>query len=296
MSWHQLSLIASETEVAAVEQALEALGALSITLDDAGDQPQLEPPLGTTPIWHQTRLTALFPAQWDAAWLQAETEHILAGIAHTALIVERLEDRCWERAWMEAFHPMRFGRRLWICPLGQDAPDPDAVVLRLDPGLAFGTGHHPTTALCLEWLDGADLRGRTLIDYGCGSGILALAALKLGASRAVAVDHDPQALEATLANATKNGLTDRIEICLPQKLTAAPADIGIANILAGPLIELVPRLSALVKPGGHLVLSGILPEQATAVQNAYRAGFVVEQPLTREGWVRVTAVRHRACT
>lgn len=291
MPWHQLSLVATETQIPAVEAAFEALGALSITLGDAGDEPQLEPPLGTTPLWRETRLTALFPAEWDPVRLHRAATQALEGVRHGDLVIEHLEDRCWERAWLDAFHPMRFGRRLWVCPVGQEAPDPDAVVLTLDPGMAFGTGHHPTTAICLRWLDGADLRGRTLIDYGCGSGILALAALKLGAARAIAVDHDPQALQATADNAAKSGLAARIQICTPDTLPKVNADLVIANILAGPLIELAPRLIALTAPWGHLVLSGILVEQATAVEAAYQEAIVWEDTLVEEGWVRLAGTR-----
>ena len=190
---------------------------------------------------------------------------------------------------------MRFGDRLWVCPAGQKPPVQDAVVLELDPGLAFGTGHHPTTALCLRWLDGADLGGRTLIDYGCGSGILALAGLKLGAARAIAVDHDPQALEATTANAAKNGLSARIQVRAPGDLPVAKAHILVANILAGPLVDLAPRLTCLVKPRGYLVLSGILTDQAESVAAAYRDDFDLEEPAVDEGWVRLTGRRRSPC-
>lgn len=296
MPWHQLSLVATEAAIPTLEAALEGLGALSITLGDAGDEPRLEPPLGTTPLWRQTRLTALFPAEGDAEILRRAAEAALQGLPHEALCIEHLEDRCWERVWMDSFKPMAFGRRLWVCPLGQEAPDPKAVVLALDPGLAFGTGHHPTTALCLRWLDGAHLEGLTLIDYGCGSGILALAALKLGAAQAIAVDHDPQALEATVANAAKSGLSERIRVCAPEGLPAGTADLVVANILAGPLIELAPRLLALLPRGGRLVLSGILVEQAAAVQAAYAAAIAWEPPLAEDGWVRLVGTRRAPWT
>lgn len=291
MPWHQLSLVTTEAQVPAIEAALEALGALAITLDDAGNQPQLEPPLGTTPLWRATRLAALFPAEGDPEPLRRAATLALEGLPHHDLVIEYLEDRCWERAWLDAFHPQRFGKKLWVCPVGQGAPDPEAVVLTLDPGLAFGTGHHPTTALCLRWLDGADLKGRTLIDYGCGSGILALAALKLGASHALAVDQDPQALIATADNAAKTGLTERIQIFTPDTLPRVTTDLIIANILAGPLIELAPRLVGLLAPHGHLVLSGILVEQASAVQLAYQGAILWDPPVVEEGWVRLVGTR-----
>ena len=192
-------------------------------------------------------------------------------------VVEHIEDRPWERVWLDEFAPTRFGRRLWVCPRGQ-APDPaeigpDTVIVELDPGLAFGTGHHATTALCLEWLDALDLTGKTVLDYGCGSGILAIAALRLGAALAVAVDHDPQALEATRDNAAENGVADRIQVYAPEDQPRLTADVLVANILAGPLVELAPRLAELVAPGGALALSGVLEEQAPEVAAAYSPHF-----------------------
>ena len=295
MPWYQLSLVTSEEAVPAAEIALDALGALSVTLGDAGDQPQLEPPPGAAPLWPQTRLSALFPAERSPVDLRQSAVQALSGIGYRDLALEHLEDQCWERAWLDAFQPMRFGERLWVCPAGQKPPAQDAVVLELDPGLAFGTGHHPTTALCLRWLDGADLGGWTLIDYGCGSGILALASLKLGAARAIVIDHDPQALEATAANALKNGLLERIQVCAPGELPVTEADILVANILAGPLVELAPRLTSLVKPHGYLVLSGILTEQAESVAAAYRDDFDLEEPVVDADWARLTARRRSPC-
>ncbi len=186
-----------------------------------------------------------------------------------ACALEWLDDRDWERAWMDHFHPMRFGRRLWICPTGGEVTQTDAVIVDLDPGLAFGTGTHPTTALCLEWLDGHDLHGRTVIDFGCGSGVLAIAALKLGAARAIAVDHDPQAVLATRDNAARNGVADRIEVLHSDDFQAGQADLVMANILANILIDLAPTIAGLVAPGGDLVMSGILRDQADAVAQAY---------------------------
>lgn len=179
---------------------------------------------------------------------------------------------------------MRFGRRLWICPGGQQVDVTDAVVLELDPGLAFGTGTHPTTAMCLEWLDGAPLRGRSVLDYGCGSGILALAALKLGAAHATGIDNDPQALLATDENAARNGLADRLTVLAPDVLADATFDFVVANILALPLIELAPRLAALTSPGGALALAGLLDEQAAAVAAAYRPWFDIRTYASRDGW------------
>jgi ribosomal protein L11 methyltransferase len=203
-------------------------------------------------------------------------------------LVERIEDRAWERVWLDDFRPTCFGRRLWVCPHGQPPGDPDGIVVYLDPGLAFGTGHHPTTALCLEWLDGADLAGRTLLDFGCGSGILAIAALKLGAARAVAVDHDPQAIEATLANAAANGVSDRLAVGLPEELAGLsggrPADLAVANILAGPLVELAPALLNALRPGGELALSGVLADQLATVGAAYADQLELASARLRDDW------------
>jgi ribosomal protein L11 methyltransferase len=189
------------------------------------------------------------------------------------------------------FAPTPFGRRLWVCPKGQAAGAADAVAVELDPGLAFGTGRHPTTALCLRWLDGADLIGKTVIDFGCGSGILAICALRLGASRAVAVDRDPQALEATRANARDNGVAERLLACPPGSMPQEPADLLVANILAEPLVELAPRFAALSRPRGAIALSGILCGQSARIQAAYRPWFELDTPRTEEEWVLLTGRR-----
>jgi ribosomal protein L11 methyltransferase len=204
-----------------------------------------------------------------------------------------LEDREWERAWLDNFKPMRFGKRLWVCPHGLEVEAEDAVVVRLDPGLAFGTGTHPTTALCLEWLDGAELAGKTVIDYGCGSGILAVAALKLGARQVIGIDHDPQALLATRDNAAANGVADRLLVQGSDAADPAPADIVLANILANVLIDLSGRIEPLVADGGELVLSGILEDQWPAVAKAYSAGLDFGQAIIKDGWVRLHGRRPR---
>ncbi|MGL5738761.1 MAG: 50S ribosomal protein L11 methyltransferase, partial [Plesiomonas shigelloides] len=205
--------------------------------------------------------------------------------------IEQLEDKDWEREWMDNFHPMRFGQRLWICPSWREVPEPEAVNVMLDPGLAFGTGTHPTTALCLEWLDGLDLVGKTVVDFGCGSGILAIAALKLGAARAVGIDIDPQAITASRDNAERNGVSDRLELYLPKDQPQdLLGDVVVANILAGPLRELAPLISVLPKSGGHLGLSGILESQAESVADAYREKFVLDPIAEREEWCRITGI------
>ena len=193
---------------------------------------------------------------------------------------------------MDNFHPMRFGERLWIVPSWHAAPEPDAVNLLLDPGLAFGTGTHPTTSLCLQWLDAQQLQGKTLIDFGCGSGILAIAGLLLGAEHAVGTDIDIQALEASRDNAQRNQVADdRFDLYLPEQMPDTPADVLVANILAGPLVSLAPRLASLVKPGGLLALSGILAEQTDEILQAYRDDFELDPVANQEGWIRVSGRR-----
>ncbi len=208
------------------------------------------------------------------------------------LQLEILEERAWERVWLDNFHPMRFGQRLWVCPTGQlPEGEEQSVVVKLDPGLAFGTGTHPTTELCLRWLDGAELANREVIDFGCGSGILAVAALKLGAARVFAVDHDPQAIDATRANAKKNDVSDRLEIGNEKTIPHQPVDLLLANILAGTLIELKPRLAGLTRPGGSIVLSGILADQATWVSQAFEPDFIISRPRQQGDWVLIEGRR-----
>lgn len=287
MPWFQLSFEAPRDQAERLTAALEDAGALSVTLGDAGDEPQLEPGPGETPLWARIAVSALFDADPESRALVDRLAASLAGSLASAPRIERIEDRAWERVWLDDFRPTRFGRRLWVCPHGQPAGAPDAVVVALDPGLAFGTGHHPTTALCLEWLDGADLSGRTLLDYGCGSGILAIAALKLGAARAIAVDHDPQALEATRANAHANGVADRIDIHAPEALPDEPADLVVANILAGPLSDLAPVLIGHLRPGGELALSGVLVGQVPDLIAVYSGRIEIAPARIRDDWALI---------
>ncbi len=288
--WLQARITAPQAQAPLLELLLEQFGALSVTFEDAADQPMFEPAPGATPLWQSTRVTGLFAGDTDADALRAELGRALPDGARD-IALEVLEDRAWERAWLERFHPMRFGERLWVCPTGQEPPTPDAVVVRLDPGLAFGTGTHPTTALCLEWLDGAALADRRVIDFGCGSGILAIAAARLGARQVLAVDHDPQAVTATAANARLNAVADRVQAVHSSDFRAEPVDIVLANILANVLVELAAPLAALVAPGGQLVLSGILEAQAGTVAAAYAQRFRLEAPFTRDEWVRLSGRR-----
>jgi ribosomal protein L11 methyltransferase len=283
--WLQLHLTAPPEQVPGLEAVFEALGALSVTCGDAENAPVLEPAPGETPLWGHTRVTALFDGDADAGALESSLAAAVEPTLLRTLSRETLQDQAWERAWLADFHPMRFGRRLWVCPAGERPEVEDAVVLDLDPGLAFGTGTHPTTALCLRWLDAADLDGRRVLDFGCGSGILAIAAARLGAAAVTALDHDPQALEATRDNARKNGVTERIGILPPGTSPRGRFDVILANILAGTLVELAPRLTDLAAPGGGILLSGILAEQAETVAAAYAGGFELAPPQTDGGWV-----------
>ena len=289
MSWLQLRITTTREHSGRIEDALLAAGALSITMEDNADQPILEPALGETPLWNETRITGLYNANVDTAQtlLVATAAY---GNALPDFRWEILEEKDWVREWMADFKPMRFGRRLWICPSWDVPPDPDAANLMLDPGLAFGTGTHPTTALCLEWLDSCDLENKIVVDYGCGSGILGIAALLLGAKEVIAIDNDPQALLATVENAKRNQIApDRIKTFLPGNAPEnIKANIVVANILAGPLATLAPLLSELCLPHGLISLSGILSNQSSTLTNCYKQWFDMKPPVLREDWVRLS--------
>ena len=285
MPWLQLSIETTEQQAPILELIFENLGALSVTFGDAANQPLLEPIPGEEKIWRNTRVTGLFSAERDADELRSTLNQALNTDVTRTLHLEWLSDRAWERVWLDNFRPMKFGRRLWVCPNGQIPEEADAVVVELDPGLAFGTGTHPTTALCLEWLDNSDLSGKTIIDYGCGSGILAIAALRLGAGRAIAVDYDPQAIEATRNNAEKNRVADRLTTYLPEQLPTISTEFLVANILAGPLIELAPNLCNLLQRDGRFALSGILEEQTELVSAAYSGYARLDNPKQSDDWI-----------
>jgi ribosomal protein L11 methyltransferase len=291
MPWLQLTLEATPDNAERIADALSQLGAGAVTLQDGADQPLYEPPPGETPLWSATRVVGLFEADADMEALTAQLAKTLGLKTLPPWRVSPLEDKDWEREWMVNFKPMRFGARLWIVPSWSAPPDPAAVNILLDPGLAFGTGTHPTTALCLEWLDGHGANYEQVIDYGCGSGILAVAAVKLGAQHVWAVDNDPQALIATRDNAAKNAVAEKITAVAPAALPQQQVPLLLANILAQPLIDLAGKFAQLVAPGGSIVLSGILHNQAEKVAAAYAPNFVMEPPVYREEWTRLCGVR-----
>jgi len=291
MPWQQIKTRITDTEAQQMEQLFQSLGAVSVSFLDAEDEPvfQLEP--DSTPLWQQTMLCALFEHDASIGDIVAAIT-VASRLDKSDLIIENIADQDWERAWMDEFKPMRFGQRVWVCPSWCEPPEPGDINIMLDPGLAFGSGTHPTTALCLAWLDAQDLQGKTVIDYGCGSGILAIAAALLGARQVIAVDNDPQAIIATANNRDTNGIAaDRLTVHLPGE-THAPADMVIANILSGPLAELTPVLTALTRPGGNLVLSGVLSEQTDALIQSYSAGFRMQPPVLQDEWVRIEGTRH----
>lgn len=292
MPWLSLDIETGKREWPRLEAALRSVGALSTTLLDAADEPILEPAPGLTPLWKRLHVQALFDAGADQRGLVAVLEELVPGLDRERIRVGEIADQAWERAWMDEYRPMRFGRRLWIYPSTVEPPEQtDQVVVRLDPGLAFGTGTHATTALCLEWLDGLALAGRRVIDFGAGSGVLAIAALLLGAREAIAIDNDPQALEASADNAARNGVADRLVVLGADDPPPAAAEVVVANILAGTLVELAPQLVALLAPGGVIALSGVLATQADEVVDCYRALGIELTVSQREDWVRLDGRR-----
>ncbi len=305
MPFLELTLRCREVEQPRYEHALEDVGALAVTLLDADAETSnehaiLEPGVGETPLWDALVLTALFPHDTDALLLLAALDAFDPALDFSGARFRKVEDQDWERAWMDQYVPLRFGTRTWIVPWNQPLPDDaattsDAAVVRLDPGLAFGSGTHATTALCLQWLDAMGTEGvlhdATVLDYGCGSGILALAALKLGAARAVAIDNDPQALLATRDNAERNGVGDHLTVCLPDDETIATYPVVVANILASALDQLADMLAARTAVGGRIALSGILVGQEDALLARYARWFI-DLEVERDGdWVRIDGRR-----
>ncbi|MDN3696431.1 50S ribosomal protein L11 methyltransferase [Vibrio cortegadensis] len=293
MPWIQIKLNATNANAEQIgDMLMEETGALSVTFLDAHDTPVFEPLPGETRLWGDTDIVALYDAEANTDFIitQIKSSGMLeAGFAYK---VEQLEDKDWEREWMENFHPMKFGERLWICPSWREVPEPDAINVMLDPGLAFGTGTHPTTSLCLEWLEGLDLKGKTVLDFGCGSGILAIAAIKLGAAKVVGIDIDPQALTASKDNAQRNGVADQLELFLPQDQPENfTADVVVANILAGPLRELSGIIKGLIKPNGQLAMSGVLDTQAEDVANYYRDELHIDPIVEQQEWCRISGYK-----
>lgn len=285
MPWMQLTITTLGTQADMISEALTDMGAVSVTLQDTHDIPVYEPLPGETPLWADTDVIGLFGigtdmhALLDQLWEQQLLDR------HVQYQIDTLADQPWERRWLDDFRPMRFGKRLWICPSEYPVPDASAVNVMLDPGLAFGTGTHPTTALCLRWLDQLDLTGKTVIDFGCGSGILAIAALKLGASSAVGLDIDPQAISASRDNAIKNAVAAKLHLYLvDQAPKSLSADVVVANILAGPLCQLSAAISAMLPSGGRICLSGILSTQAEAVCRHYQTLFMLDKPSEQDEW------------
>ena len=278
-----------------VEEVFARHGAHSITFTDAGDKPVLEPALGEAPLWQDSRITGLFSAEADLSWLQVDLKQSLGLESLPFHQVEDIENRVWEREWLKDFGPMHFGEHLWICPGDSTVDDEGAIVVRLDPGLAFGTGTHATTALCLDWLDNLSLTDSTMLDYGCGSGVLAIAALKLGCRSASAMDIDPQAVTATRANAQHNDVEQQLTVTDAASEIDGQFDVVIANILAAPLITLAESIASHVNGGCLLALSGILSEQVEEVLGAYQPWIEFDKTVYREQggqtWARLTGRR-----
>lgn len=293
MPWIQLKLNARSENAENIGELLMWHGALSTTFTDSHDTPIFEPLPGETRLWEDTDITGLYEADTDM-------QKVIKTLKQSPLLsdqftykIEQLEDKDWEREWMDNFHPMKFGERLWICPSWKSVPDENAVNVMLDPGLAFGTGTHPTTSLCLSWLDGQDLQDKVVIDFGCGSGILAIAALKLGAKRVIGIDIDPQAITASRDNAQRNNVSDQLELYLPEELPQGIlADVLVANILAAPLRELSGNIEALVKNSGSLALSGILDQQADELIKVYEQWFKMNKVTVLDEWARLSGIKN----
>ena len=286
--WQELHCTARKDQIDALEEWFFAAGALSVTLEDQADQPLLEPGPGETPLWDAVQVTALFAGDYDLQPILAAFPEKLVTEAPGKIVP--VADREWTRVWEDQFQPMQMGERLWVCPSWTPPPEPDAVNLLLDPGLAFGTGTHPTTAMCLRALDAVPLETTRIVDYGCGSGILGIAAALLGAHQVLGIDNDPQAITASQDNAVRNGLSaSQFSASLPDAVVLenwqGSAEWVVANILAGPLIELAPTLIALMAPRGRLLLAGLLEEQAESIIGAYAPSVTLAIADQQEEWV-----------
>ena len=290
--WQQLKIQLHSEDTSSFEQILFDSDAISISYLDAEDQPVFQEEPGATPLWDYIFLLCLFNAKKDLGSLLNKLRCDTKVLNNESLNIEVIEDQDWERSWMKDFEPMQFGEKLWICPSWLSPPKPNAVNIKLDPGLAFGTGNHATTSLCLRWLDQADVRGSEVIDYGCGSGVLSIASALLGAVKVHAVDNDPQAISATIDNSHRNNIPDdALTTYLPEALPSLHADILIANILERPLIDLSERFAELVKKGGYITLSGLLEEQIPSLLSSYDCWFDMEAPQIEQGWVLLSGTR-----
>ena len=289
--WIQIKLRTTNQSADTIAELLEQLGALAVSYTDAEDSPILEPKPGERRLWPNTEVTGLLEQGTDPKPILAVLKQLLGD--HIPMVATTLEDKNWIRAWMDQFKPLKFGQHLWICPSWLSVDEKDSVVVMLDPGLAFGTGTHPTTSLCLSYLDSLDLKDKDVLDYGGGSGILAIAALKLGAKSATGVDIDEQALIASKENAKRNGVEDKLQLIMgtDKKLDLPQFPITVANILAGPLAELEPIIASLTQSGGKLALSGILTEQADSVIEAYSKDFVMNKVKDLDGWALLTGTK-----
>ena len=289
--WIQIKLRTTNQSADTIAELLEQLGALAVSYTDAEDSPILEPKPGERRLWPNTEVTGLLEQGTDPKPILAVLKQLLGD--HIPMVATTLEDKNWIRAWMDQFKPLKFGQHLWICPSWLSVDEKDSVVVMLDPGLAFGTGTHPTTSLCLSYLDSLDLKDKDILDYGCGSGILAIAALKLGEKSATGVDIDEQALIASKENAKRNGVEDKLQLVMgtDKKLDLPQFPITVANILAGPLAELEPIIASLTQSGGKLALSGILTEQADSVIEAYSKDFVMNKVKDLDGWALLTGTK-----
>ena len=289
--WIQIKLRTTNQSADTIAELLEQLGALAVSYTDAEDSPILEPKPGERRLWPNTEVTGLLEQGTDPKPILAVLKQLLGD--HIPMVATTLEDKNWIRAWMDQFKPLKFGQHLWICPSWLSVDEKDSVVVMLDPGLAFGTGTHPTTSLCLSYLDSLDLKDKDVLDYGCGSGILAIAALKLGAKSATGVDIDEQALIASKENAKRNGVEDKLQLVMgnDKKLDLPQFPVTVANILAGPLAELEPIIASLTQSGGKLALSGILTEQADSVIEAYSKDFVMNKVKDLDGWALLTGTK-----
>ena len=289
MTWWQFSVSCQSSELEHVENLMLENGALSLSLTDAGDEPIYEPLPGDSPVWSESVVTATFEASVDVETLHQQLSTAMPAHLATGLKFNPLQDQDWELAYRQHLKPLQCAKNLWIVPSWLEPPEPDATIIRLDPGMAFGTGGHSTTALCLAWLADNPPSGCKVIDYGCGSGILAIAACKLGADRVLAVDIDPQALSASDSNRIMNDIPDQqIDICLPGDMKNFESDLLIANILARPLVELAPRFASLVTEGGQILLSGILKTQLKEIQSAYSPFFELDPERNDEDWISIS--------